>query len=103
MVVYQTIWATNDPSRIGALLSARAAAGVATTDTSYEGQFSYAARLAEPVRVLRAPEDLPAWIAGHPGGVLLTRQAVDLAGLRLLTRDVLHGDDWFAYQVGDGT
>ena len=100
LVVLQTLWRTNNPDQLAPLLSAHDKAGIATLDTGYAGQFSFAARLPVPVQVLRDPEALAPWIAAHPDGLLLTRQPLDLATLQLLREDMLHGDRWFAYLVG---
>ena len=103
LLAFQTLWVTNNPGRLAPLLAAHAPGGIATTDPSYAGQFSFAARLPEPVRVLPDAAALADWIAAHPQGLLLARAALDTAGLRLLQQDRLHGDDWFVYQVGGGS
>ena len=103
LVVLQTLWRTNNPDLLAPLLASHAAAGIATVNTGYAGQFSFSARLPQPVQVLRDPEAQPQWIAVHPGGLLLSTHPLDIAGLQLLREEVLHGDRWYAYRVGDGS
>jgi 4-amino-4-deoxy-L-arabinose transferase-like glycosyltransferase len=99
LIAFQTIWATNNPGRLAGLLSVYDAQGIATLDQGYVGQFSFSARLATPVTVLREPGALETWMAEHPGGLLLTRAPITLPGLQFLREDTLHGDQWFVYSV----
>ena len=100
VLAYQTLWNGNDPARMASLLAAHAGAGVASTDTLNAGQFSYAARLAEPVQVLREAGALEIWMADHPGGLVIARAPVEAAGLTLVRQEVFHDDPWYAYEVG---
>lgn len=103
LIAFQSLWQTNNPARLAAVLAAHADAGIATVDTGYAGQFSYSARLAVPVQVLRTNADLVDWINGHPGGLVLSKQAIDMTGLQLLKDEIMHSDRWFAYGVADGS
>ncbi len=99
LVAFQTVWAANDPARLAGLLSVYDGRGIATLDRGYDGQFSFSARLSEPVTVLRDPGALAAWIAGRPGSLVLGKSPIASPGLRLLREDILQGDRWFVYGV----
>lgn len=103
LVTFQTIWATNNPARLAPLLSTYSEAGIATTDQGYAGQFSFSARLAEPVTVLRDEGALAAWIAGRPGGLVIGRRPIAGAELQLLREASFHGDRWLVYRVESGS
>lgn len=103
LVAFQTIWATNNPARLAPLLATYAEAGIATTDQNYAGQFSFSARLAQPVTVLRDEGALTAWITAHPGGLVIGKRPVVGAELQLLREANLHGDQWFVYRVESGS
>ncbi len=103
LVAFQTIWATNNPARLAPLLATYSEAGIATTDQGYAGQFSFSARLAQPVTVLRDEGALTAWITAHPGGLVIGKRPVVGAELQLLREANLHGDRWFVYRVESGS
>lgn len=103
LVAFQTIWATNNPARLAPLLATYSELAIATTDLGYAGQFSFSARLATPVTVLREEGALAAWIAAHPGGLILGKSPVAGAELQLLRETSLHGDQWFVYRVESGS
>lgn len=60
-----------DTSRFAAELARTPGAGVAIEGYPYQGEFGFTARLSTPIEVLAA-EDLDAWIAGHPQGLLVS-------------------------------
>ncbi len=99
LVAFQTVWVTNNPGRLAGLLSIYDARGIATLDLGYAGQFSFSARLSQPVTVLRDPDALGTWMAGHPGGLVLNQTPITSPGLQLLRKDILQGDEWFVYGV----
>ena len=103
LVAFQTIWATNNPARLAPLLTTYSEAGIATTDQGYAGQFSFSARLAQPVTVLRDESALTAWITAHPGGLVIGKRPVVGAELQLLREASLQGYQWFVYRVGSGS
>lgn len=103
LVAFQTIWATNNPARLAPLLATYSEAGIATTDQGYAGQFSFSARLAQPVTVLRDEGALTAWITAHSGGLVIGKRPVVGAELQLLRETNLHGDRWFVYRVESGS
>ena len=103
LLAFQTLWARLDPDRLAPRLSAHAEAGIATVDTRYAGQFSFSARLAEPVRVLRDAAALADWIAARPGGLVMSKHPLEAAGLQLVREIILSDDHWFAYRVGGGS
>lgn len=99
LVAFQTVWATNNPARLASLLAAHDARGVATLEQDYAGQFSFSARLARPVTVLREDGALETWMAAHPGGLVIGKAPVLVEGLQLLRDDTLQSDQWYAYAV----
>lgn len=99
LIAFPTVWATNNPGRLAGLLSVYDGRGIATLDRGYVGQFSFSARLSTPVTVLREPGALEAWMAKHPGGLVMDTSPVASPGLQLLREDTLHGDQWFVYSV----
>lgn len=103
LVAFQTIWATNNPARLAPLLTTYSEAGIATTDQGYAGQFSFSARLAQPVTVLRDESALTAWMTAHPGGLVIGKRPVVGAELQLLREASLQGDQWFVYRVESGS
>ncbi len=66
-----------DSARFAAELGRDPAAGVAIDGYPYQGEFGFTARLSAPINVL---EDggLDAWIAAHPGGLVLSTRDVPL-------------------------
>lgn len=102
LIVFQTVWATNNPARLAPLLASYDTVGIATTETGYAGQFSFAARLVRPVKVLREDGALATWLAANPGGLVIGTSPIPGAGLQLLREIPLHGDTWFAYRVENG-
>ncbi|MBP9183119.1 MAG: glycosyltransferase family 39 protein [Fuscovulum sp.] len=66
-----------DTTRFAAELARAPAAGVAIDGYPYQGEFGFTARLAAPVTVL--PDGgLEAWIAAHPGGLVITTRDLPL-------------------------
>ena len=55
---------------IAAVIAPRQDRGIAWIDGRYSAEFNFAGRLTRPVD-LPDPAELPAWIAAHPGGVIL--------------------------------
>ncbi|KFE33971.1 ArnT family glycosyltransferase [Thioclava atlantica] len=101
IMVLPILWTVYDPRPIGALIAAHSAHGVATTDRSYAGQFSYVARLAQPVDVIGNSADLGRWMAAHPQGLVLSAQPLDgVDGLSEIAERHFRQDDWRLYQVG---
>ncbi len=99
LLVWRSLWLDSDPGRIAALLAADADKGVATTDITYAGEFTYAARLPAPVRVLRDDAALVAWMQDHPGGLLLTVAPLTRSDLAPLGDAPLQRDHWYVYRV----
>jgi len=99
LLVWRSLWTDSDPGRIAALLAADADRGVATTDITYAGEFTYAARLPAPVTVLRDDVALAAWMQDHPGGLLLTIAPLAQPGLAPLGDAPLQRDHWQVYRV----
>ncbi len=99
ILAFVAVWETHDPARIGALLSAEGGSGVVTTDRKYAGQFSFSARLTEPVALLRDAEEKAAWIDTKPGGLILSRKSKGSEPLELLLREEFNGDAWSVYRV----
>lgn len=88
-----------DPTRIGAILAPEQAKGIAITDASYHGQFTYAGGL---TTVLALPGDvsaLAAWVAAHPGGIVLSQQDQPALPLELIRNVRFHGKDYRIYRV----
>jgi hypothetical protein len=99
-MVWPILWPIYDPAPLGALLSAHAQHGVATTDAGYAGQFSYAGRLQKPVQVLGNSADLGRWMAAHPGGIVLAPGEIsDVTGLGQIAERHFRQRDWRIYQV----
>jgi 4-amino-4-deoxy-L-arabinose transferase-like glycosyltransferase len=59
-----------DTAAIAAVIAPRQDRGIAWIDGRYSAEFNFAGRLTRPVD-LPDPAELPAWIAAHPGGVIL--------------------------------
>lgn len=99
LLAWRSLWTDSDPGRIAALLAADADRGVATTDITYAGEFTYAARLPAPVTVLRDDAALAAWMQDHPGGLLLAIAPLAQPGLTPLGDTPLQRDHWQVYHV----
>jgi 4-amino-4-deoxy-L-arabinose transferase-like glycosyltransferase len=66
-----------DTARFAAELARAPSAGIAIDAYPYQGEFGFTARLTSPVDVL--PDNgLDAWIAAHPGGLVITTRDVQL-------------------------
>jgi 4-amino-4-deoxy-L-arabinose transferase-like glycosyltransferase len=61
-----------DAGAIAAILAAEQQHGIAVLGTNYHAEFNFAARLTAPVDTLPAA-GVPAWIEGHPDGVIIGR------------------------------
>lgn len=92
-----------DPSPLGAALRAREAAGIAITGGTYHGQFNWAGRLDGPVALPQGAEEVAAWAAAHPGGLILSREDLAVPGLLLDGTQQFHGKDYRLYVVAGGT
>jgi 4-amino-4-deoxy-L-arabinose transferase-like glycosyltransferase len=90
------------PDPIAQALAPAEAAGLATTDKNYAGQFTFSARLKGPVAVLDDPAALTAWIATHPGGIIFARADLADPGLTLLERRDFQGKPYRLYSVAKG-
>jgi 4-amino-4-deoxy-L-arabinose transferase-like glycosyltransferase len=99
LCAFRPLWLSNDTSRLGALLADFGKGGVATLDSSYAGQFTFTARLPEPVRVLDSRDELELWRQTAPDGVLLARGPEDLDNAVLLGNDSVQGEPWYLYQL----
>jgi hypothetical protein len=73
-----------DPDPLARILAQHEAEGVAWRDKDYEGQFNFAGRLTRPVVLLTDAAEVEAWVAEHPGGVIVApahRDPIDLPTL----------------------
>jgi 4-amino-4-deoxy-L-arabinose transferase-like glycosyltransferase len=61
-----------DTRAIATILAAAQPNGIAVLGTNYHAEFNFAARLTAPVDTL-PDADVPAWIEGHPEGVIVGR------------------------------
>jgi 4-amino-4-deoxy-L-arabinose transferase-like glycosyltransferase len=77
-----------DTARFAEELGRDPAAGVAIDAYPYQGEFGFTARLTAPITVLAGGE-LDAWIAAHPGGLLVSARDLPLA-------DPVVGEAWLA-------
>ncbi len=100
LVAFDAVWMTHNPGKIGGLLSAEGENGVATTDRKYAGQFSFSARLTQPVKVLGDETEVLAWSGSHPGGLVLSRKPVEMEKASPILEARFHGDDWSVYRIG---
>ncbi len=82
-----------DSAVIAAKIAPREAAGIAVVARQYHEEFGFEARLTGPV-ALPAHDEAGAWLAAHPGGVLLAECA--FAPLPLEGAEVVdfNGTDW---------
>lgn len=62
-----------DAAIIGAQLGDHDAAGIATLDSGYAGEFGFAGRLADPVVRLSTPAEAEVWISEQPNRVVMGR------------------------------
>ncbi len=62
-----------DASIIGRVLASHDAAGIATLDNGYAGEFGFAGRLADPVLRLDAPGEAEVWLAAQPDRIAIGR------------------------------
>lgn len=62
---------TYDTSRIGAVMAAHQADGVAINQGFYHAEFNFAARLQRPAALLADEEQVRAWARDHPKGVIV--------------------------------
>ncbi|MFV0382436.1 ArnT family glycosyltransferase [Paracoccus sp. (in: a-proteobacteria)] len=76
------LFARYDMTPIAAAISPYRDKGIAVADGSYHAQFNYTARLTNPVARLRDADQIAAWLAQHPGGVLLSQKDDIPAGMR---------------------
>lgn len=98
LLASKPVWQTNDTGPLGALLADVGKNGAATLDSSYAGQFTFSARLPEPVRVLHSREEYQLWRRTKPNGVLLARDSQVTENAGLLWMGVVHGDTWYVYR-----
>ncbi len=56
-------------------------AGIAITDSKYNAQFNYAARLTSPIAQVTDEAQVADWVASHPGGVLLSSDEISVPGM----------------------
>ncbi|WP_176556158.1 ArnT family glycosyltransferase [Rubellimicrobium rubrum] len=90
---------THDPSRIGRILAAHQDAGLAIQEAGYHGQFGFAGRLSVPLNVVPRPEDVAAWAAAHPGGIIVSEHPLDAQGYSVIARQPFRGGVYTIYQV----
>lgn len=88
-----------DPTRIGAILAPEQAKGIAITDDSYHGQFTYAGRLTSVLALPGGVSELAAWVAAHPGGIVLSQQDQPALPLDLMQTARFHGKDYRIFRV----
>ncbi|MBE2276166.1 MAG: glycosyltransferase family 39 protein [Rhodobacteraceae bacterium] len=60
-----------DTEGLGAMIGAGPPAGIGISGYRYQGEFGFAARLTQPIETV-AEDAVDAWIAAHPGGLLIT-------------------------------
>jgi hypothetical protein len=88
-----------NPHVMGRILAAHEAQGLATTDDSYHGQFTFAGALQSSVAVLPEAAAQAEWIASHPGGLIYSQiDLVDLP-LEVIGAEVFHGKHYQIYRV----
>ena len=96
------IWAAYDPGVIAGVLSEQQDRGIATTDTSYAGQFSFAGRLERPVKLLNGTVALAVWAKANPGGLLISRGETSDPSLEPILQRTFHGKDYRLYRAIGG-
>ena len=99
LALHKLMQAGYDPQPIATILADGQRSGLATTDTGYAGQFAFAGRLTGPVTVLNSDQDRAAWIATHPGGIIVARQDLVEQGLTLLVARDFQGRPYRLYRV----
>lgn len=87
-----------DSTPIAREMAAHEAQGLATVATRYNSEFGFEGRLTAPVEVL-TPEDTPAWLSAHPGG-LLVAECRDVPTLDRASAEVrfFYGHDWCLWE-----
>lgn len=60
-----------DSAPMAEIIAPHDAAGIAIIDGRYNGEFSFAARLRQPVNTIADLAEAEAWLASHPQGVLI--------------------------------
>jgi 4-amino-4-deoxy-L-arabinose transferase-like glycosyltransferase len=103
MAASPLLFAGYDPTPIGRVLAESEPKGLATADSIYHGQFNFAGRLNGPVAHLTEAGALDAWAAEHPGGLIVTRNDVDAAGLEVIGRRVFNSKDYVLYRVPEAS
>lgn len=93
------IWGDFDPGAIARVLGEDQANGIATTDDKYAGEFSFAARLQQPVTVLNGPVAQAAWVKANPGGILISRNDQSDPTLTLILHRDFQGKGYRLYRV----
>lgn len=73
LVGFTAIRPLYDTHRIAAAIAPFQPAGIAFYGQSYHAEFNFAGRLTAPVATPRTAEDLAAWQAEHPAGVIVAR------------------------------
>jgi 4-amino-4-deoxy-L-arabinose transferase-like glycosyltransferase len=91
--------AAYNPDVIAADMAKAEPLGLATLQQDYAGQFTFAGRLRGPVTPLATPDALSAWMASHPGGMILTRGDVTNPRLTLIDQRSFGGKDYRLYRV----
>lgn len=103
LAVGPMVWAGYDPAPIAAMVAMGQDRGVATPDTGYAGQFTFAGRLNAPVTKLYSVQGLADWMTAHPGGTVLLRDAKTLpAGLTPVLVREFHGKTYTVAHVATG-
>lgn len=102
IMVWPILWKVYDPAPIASLIASHSENGVATTDRGYAGQFSFVARLENPVTVLGNSADLGRWMAAHPDGLVLAANPIEgVDGLSQIAERHFRQNDWRLYQVAE--
>lgn len=71
VVLRPAVFEHYDTARFAEELGRAPAAGVAIDGYPYQGEFGFTGRLSAPIDVI-APEALDAWVAAHPGGLVIS-------------------------------
>ena len=99
LVLNSLLWSGYDPAALAATLAQGEPLGLATTDTGYAGQFTFAGRLAGPITVLASDDARRAWLAANPGGIVVARGDLAAPGLTLLDQRDFQGKPYRLYRV----
>ena len=102
LALHNLMQAGYDPHPIAADLAAGEASGLATTDKGYAGQFTFAGRLTGPVTILASDAERDAWMAAHPGGLIVARGDLAGQGLTLVLGRDFQGKPYRLYRVEKG-